>query len=481
MTSVDQTVGAELCFAPATTQRELVRTRTVSCVELCDAHLATIERENPQVNAIVTLTAELARREAERADEMLRIGAPVGLLHGLPVAHKDFTATAGIRTTLGSPLYADNVPKANALSIQRLKDEGAVTLGKTNTPEFAAGSQTYNALFGATRNPYDLSRTSGGSSGGAAAALASGMVALADGTDMGGSLRNPASFCNVVGIRTSPGRVPVHPSPAPWHPYVIHGPMGRTVADVALMLAAMAGPDPRVPIALDEPGDRFLGRLDRDFRGVRVAWSRTLGGLPVEPEVTAALEAQRHVLETLGCVVEEVEPDMTGADEAFRVWRAWLFELILGRHYDEDRDQLGADVVLNVAEGRALGGPEIARAEVVRSALWERTRSFMDDYEFLLAPVVQVLPFDVELPFPTAIAGEPSPSYIDWMRSCTRISATGLPAASVPFAFSASGLPVGLQVIGRHQRDWDVLQLAHAIESVAGAGARRPPRSGDAG
>lgn len=480
MSTAATTADVELCFAPATTQRELLRTRAISCVELVEAHLAQIERENPQVNAIVTLTAELAREEAARADAMLRVGAPVGLLHGLPVAHKDFTATAGIRTTLGSPLYADHVPTTSALSIQRLKDEGAITLGKTNTPEFAAGSHTYNSLFGPTRNPYDLALSAGGSSGGASAALASGMVALADGTDMGGSLRNPASFCNVVGIRTSPGRVPVHPSPAPWHPYTIHGPMGRTVSDVALMLAAMAGPDPRVPIALAEPGERFLGRLDRDFRGVRVAWSRTLGGLPVDPAVTAALDARRSLLEDLGCIVEDVEPDMTGADEAFRVWRAWLFELILGRHYDEDRDQLNPDVIANVEEGRALTGPQIAQAEAARTALYGRMMSFMDDYEFLLAPVVQVLPFPVETTFPTEVAGVPTPYYIDWMKGCTRISAVGLPAASVPFAFSDSGLPVGLQVVGRHQQDWDVLQLAYAIESADPVHARRPPSAAGA-
>lgn len=467
--------GDDICMAPAVEQARRLRAREVSAVEVLHAHLDQIAATNPAVNAIVTLTDELAREEAASADRALAAGEEVGLLHGLPVVHKDFIATAGIRTTLGSPLYADNVPSVSALSVQRLKQAGAVTVGKSNTPEFAAGSQTYNALFGATRNPYDTTRTSGGSSGGAAAALACGMVPLADGTDMGGSLRNPASFCNVVGLRPSPGRVPVWPSPAPWSPLIVHGPMARTVADVALMLAATAGPDSRSPIALEEPGSRFLGSLERDFTGVRVAWSTNLGQLPVEPAVTAALERQRSVLTDIGCRVDEVEPDFTGADEAFRVWRAWLFELILGRHYDEDRDRLGEDVQWNVRQGRELTGPMLAAAETGHAALYFRLRDFMEDYEFILAPVVQVLPFDVDVTYPRSIDGVEAPAYIDWMKSCSWVSATGLPAASVPFAFSDDGLPVGLQVIGRPRDDWGVLQFCHAVEQASETGHVRPP------
>lgn len=466
----------DICFTSAVDQSRLLRTREISAFELVQAHLEQIALVNPKVNAIVTLTDELALAEASRADRALGAGEDVGVLHGLPVAHKDFTATAGIRTTLGSPLYRDNVPKVSALSIERLKGAGAITMGKSNTPEFAAGSQTYNAVFGATRNPYDPTRTSGGSSGGSAAALACGMVPLADGTDMGGSLRNPASFCNVVGLRPSPGRVPVWPSPAPWDHLIVHGPMARTVGDVALMLAAMAGPDSRSPIALEEPGKRFLDTLDRDFSGVRVAWSRDLGGLPIEPGVTEALEGQRDVLEQLGCEVIDVEPDFSGADEAFRVWRAWLFDLILGKHYDEDREHLGEDVQWNVREGRALTGSMLARGAAQQAAVYFRTRDFLADYEFLLAPVVQVLPFDVDVPFPTSIAGVDTPRYIDWMKSCYWVSATGLPAASVPFAFTDSGLPVGLQVIGRHRDDWGVLQFARAVERASDCGQVRPPQ-----
>ncbi len=465
----------ELCLKPATEQFALLRGREVSAVELLEHHLAVVERVDPAVNAIVTRTEELARSRAVAADRALADGT-AGALCGLPVAHKDFTATKGIRTTLGSPLFADHVPDVDALCVERIRGAGAVTVGKTNTPELAAGSQTYNALFGATRNPYALDRTSGGSSGGAAAALACGMVAIADGTDMGGSLRNPASFCNVVGLRPSPGVVPVLPTPSLWEPLVIHGPMGRTVGDVALLLSVMAGPDPRAPLGSGLPAG-LGGSLERDLRGVRIAWSRDLDGLPVEPGVTEVLERQRALLERLGCVVEEVEPDLSGADEAFEAWRAFLFELGFGALYDDEerRQLLNEDVQWNIRQGKALSAGELAAAERARGALYARTVALLQRYDFLVGPVVQVLPFDVEKPYPTSIAGQPMGSYIEWMRSCSRISATALPAVSVPFGFTDDGLPVGLQIVGRQLGDWEVLQFAHAIEREAGCIERRPP------
>jgi amidase len=467
--------GREVCLLSAADQARLVRERHLSCLELVREHLQAIEEINPLVNAIVTLTPDAAIAAARRADDELSRGRSLGPLHGLPVAHKDFTPTAGVRTTFGSPLYADHVPTQDALCVERLKQAGAVSVGKTNTPEFAAGSQTYNQLFGATLNPYDRSRTCGGSSGGAAVALACGMVALADGTDLGGSLRNPASFCNVVGLRASFGRVPVWPTPAPWCPLIAHGPMARTVQDVALMMAAMAGPDDRVPVCHQESGAVYLRPLERDLRGVRVAWSRDLGGLPVQAAVTEALERERGVLDLLGCRVEEIEPDFTGADEAFTAWRAWLFELSFGALYDRDRDRLGEDVAWNIEQGRSLTGPQLARAERLHAELDHRLRGFMRDREFLLAPVVQMLPFDVEQHYPREIEGVAMSSYIDWMKSCYHVSAAGLPACSVPFGFSDGGLPVGLQVIGRHNDEWGVLQLAHAIERETQHWRRRPP------
>src|SRR6059036_3280673 len=287
----------DLCFSTAVELARRIRAREVSVTEVVQAHLAQIERVNPKVNAIVTLTAEQALADARVKDAALARGETPGPLFGLPVAHKDLVPTRGIRTTFGSPIYRDHVPDQDALLVERLRAAGAVTVGKTNTPEFGAGSQTFNEVFGRTLNPYDLTKTCGGSSGGAAVALACGLVPLADGSDHGGSLRNPANFCNIVGFRTAPGRVPVWPREMAWSALSVQGPMARTVADAALLLSAMAGPDPRSPIAIAEPGDRFRAQLGRDFKGVRVAWSRDLGGLPIDRRVTAALEARRAVLE----------------------------------------------------------------------------------------------------------------------------------------------------------------------------------------
>jgi amidase len=465
----------EICFLTACEQARRIRARELSCVEVMEAHLAQITRVNPLVNAIVTLLPEQAMQGARAADAALARGDAVGPLHGLPLAHKDLVPTKGIRTTFGSPIFREFVPDMDALIVERLRHAGAIMIGKTNTPEFGAGSQTFNQVFGATHNPYDLSKTCGGSSGGAAVALACGMLPIADGSDMGGSLRNPASFCNVVGLRTAPGRVPIWPSEASWATLSVAGPMARTVADVALMLSAMAGPDPRSPIALAEPGERFARPLDRDFAGVRVAWSRDFGGLPVDPRVTAAIDAQQHVFAALGCAVEDADPGWDGADEAFKAWRAWHFELSRGRLLDAHRDQMKDTVIWNIEEGQRLSGPQLAAAERQRSALYQRLWAFMERYEFLILPVSQVPPFDIEQPYLTEINGVAMATYIDWMRSCYYVSTTGLPAISVPCGFTPEGLPVGVQIVGRHQDEWGLLQLAHAFEQATGFWKQRPP------
>ncbi|HEX7954297.1 MAG TPA: amidase family protein, partial [Burkholderiales bacterium] len=351
---------------------------------------------------------------------------------------------------------------------------GAITVGKTNTPEFGAGSQTFNAVFGATRNPYDLDRTCGGSSGGAAAALACGMLPIADGTDMGGSLRNPASFCNVVGLRPSAGRVPYWPSASAWFPLAVAGPMARTVQDVALTLSAIAGPDARAPISLHEPGSSFGRPLERDLRNVRIAWSADLGGLPLEPEVARVMQAQRDTFTAMGCIVEEATPDLRDADEIFAVMRAWNFELAFGSLLKTDRARMKDTVVWNIEQGARLTGPQVGAAEVKRTQLFHRMREFMQKFDFLVAPVVQVLPFDVDVPYPTRINGVELGSYIDWMRSCSRITVTGAPALSVPCGFSSTGLPVGLQIIGRQDDDFGVLQIGHAFEQATGFWKRQP-------
>jgi amidase len=344
---------------------------------------------------------------------------------------------------------------------------GAIAIGKTNTPEFGAGSQTFNPVFGATLNPYDLTRTCGGSSGGAAVALACDLLPFADGSDMGGSLRNPASFCNVVGLRTSPGRVPVWPAMAAWSPLSVDGPMGRSVEDAALLLSAIAGPDDRSPISLTDPGKMFAAPLGRDFKGVRVAWWRDLGGVPVDPRVRAVVDGQRATFESLGCIVEEAEPRFAGCDGVFKTLRAMAFltgvaERVKGRH-----DEVKETIRWELDRGAQLTPAEIVRAETIRTELYHRMRRFMEQYEFFVLPVAQVPPFDVTQPYPTDIDGVAMETYIDWMKSCYFISVLGNPAISVPAGFTAEGLPVGLQIVGRHRDDLGLLRIAHAYEQAS--------------
>ncbi len=464
----------EICCMTATELAARIRGRSLSATEVMEAHLARIEAVNPRVNAIVTLLPERAMQGARTADEEIAKGLPVGPLHGLPVAHKDLALTKGIRTTFGSPIFADFVPETDALIVERLKAGGAITVGKTNTPEFGAGSQTFNEVFGETLNPYDTTKTCGGSSGGAAVALACGMLPIADGSDMGGSLRNPASFCNVVGLRPSPGRVPTWPDIAP-HPFSVEGPMARTVADVALMLGVIAGPDPRSPLSISEPGGIFSRPLHRDFREVRVAWSKDLGGLPVDGDVAAVIEGGRRAFEALGCRVEDAEPDLTDADEVFKVLRAWRFELAYGELLEKHRKEMKDTVVWNIEEGTRLSGPKLGWAERRRAELYQGAREFMQAHEFLVLPVSQVPPFDAGLRYPTSINGEPMQTYIDWMKSCYLVTVMGLPAISVPCGFTPEGLPVGIQIVGRPRDDLGVLQLAYAFEEATGHGSHRPP------
>jgi len=438
------------------------------------AHLERIEAVNPRLNAIVTLLPERGLEGARRADAAVARGERLGPLHGLPVAHKDLHLTAGIRTTQGSTLFRDYVPNRDDLIVERIRQAGAICIGKTNVPEFGAGSQTFNEIFGETRNPYDPSKTCGGSSGGAAVSLASGMLPLADGSDMGGSLRNPASFCNVVGLRPSPGRVPQHPQALAWQELGVQGPMARNVADTALLLSAISGPDPRSPIAIDEDPARFAQPLERDFRGTRIACSHDLGGLPVDARVSAALSGAGPVLRELGCCVEDAEPDLSEADEVFQVLRAFHFALRFAAAPDSALDLVKDTVRWNVEKGRALSANQIGEAELKRTRVYHQMREFMQRYEFLVLPVSQVPPFPIEERWVTEIGGQQQETYIDWMKSCYLITVTGHPAISVPCGFSPDGLPVGLQIVGRHRDDWGVLQLAYAFEQATRTGERRP-------
>ncbi|WP_019142342.1 amidase [Noviherbaspirillum massiliense] len=467
-------MSQDICFMTATEMAAQIRAGQLSAREVMSAHLAQIERINPQVNAIVTLHAEQAMASAKAADEAQARGEPLGPLHGVPVAHKDLMLTKGMRTTFGSKVHEHFVPTRSALVVERQQQAGAISVGKTNTPEFGAGSQTFNAVFGVTRNPYDLSKTCGGSSGGSAVALATGMVPLADGTDMGGSLRCPANYCNVVGLRPSVGRVPQVPALDGWGNLSVSGPLARTVEDLALHLSVMAGPDARDPLAISEDGARFRAPLAHDFRGVRIAWSPDMGGLPVDRRVVQAIDAQRKVFEQLGCRVEEACPDFRDAHEVFMAIRAYNFELQLGAVMDQHPGVLKDTVVWNIEAGRKLTGTQIARAEKLRTALFQRMHQFMQSYDYIVFPVNQVPPFPVEQQYVTEIDGVKMDNYIDWMRSCYYISATTHPAISVPAGFTQDGLPVGLQIVGRHRGEFELLQIAHAFEQATGIGRKRP-------
>ena len=472
MPNVAKTPGEELCDLTAIELAARIRRKQVSAREVLTAHLARIGRLNPKINAIVTLVADRAMADANAADERQARGGELGPLHGLPVAHKDLVSTAGIRTTFGSPLFRNNVPTTDALIVKRIRAAGAVTLGKTNTPEFGAGSNTFNPVFGATVNPYDARKTAGGSSGGAAAALRCGMVPIADGSDTGGSLRNPAAFTNVVGFRPSPGRVP--DDDGSWSPLSTSGPMGRTVADVALLLSAIAGPHAPDPLMIDEDGARFRRPLERDFKGTRIAWFKSLGGLPFEPEILRVVNANRQVFIDLGCVVEEAEPDFTGVDEAFPILRHLSYHARYASLARANPTMVKDTVKWEIAEAERNTGADVARAAERQARMYSDVARFFERYEYFVLPVTQVEPYDVTTEYPTRVAGVTMPTYIDWMRSCWYVTFMAVPAISVPAGFTASGLPVGIQIVGRHRADWSVLQLAHAFERATRHGERRP-------
>ena len=457
----------------ATEQLAQLEARTISAREVLAEHLEQVNAWNPVVNAIVTLDTDGAMADAQSIDDRRVAGEPVGLLAGLPVAHKDLEPVAGMRSTSGSPILSDFIPTESSIIVDRMKAADAVTLGKTNTPEFGAGSQTFNSVFGVTRNPYDSGRTCGGSSGGAAVALATGMVSLADGSDMGGSLRNPASFCNVVGMRPSAGLVPTGPTDSPWSTLSVKGPMARSVSDVALLMQAIAGSSNDSPISL--PGDprTFARSLDCNLTGVRIAWSSDLG-LPVDPEVVATLAFARDVFANLGCEVVDASPDLRDAAEIFQVLRAWAFEMRCGPLYETKREQMKDTVRWNIEEARRRSLSDHVNASRKHARLFRHMQSFMTRYEALVLPVSQVVPFPVETEWVTEIDGQSMETYIDWMRSCSDISVTGLPAISVPAGFTAGGLPVGLQIVGRHREDFRTMQIAHMFEQVTETGQREP-------
>ncbi len=465
----------DLCFFSARELTTLIRERRLSAHELMAAHLRRIERLNPTLNAIVAkLDDDACLALADAADRRNATGEKVGPLHGLPFAFKDLEAAVGFPLTLGSPILRSFMPLEDTVIVERLRKAGVIPIGKTNVPEFGMGSHTYNAVYGRTLNPYDTTKSAGGSSGGAGAALAAGLLPLADGSDYGGSLRNPANFNNVVGFRPTVGLVPLAPHPFPFVGFMVKGPMARSVADAALLLSVMAGADARDPgCRQSEPG-AFTQPLDRDLHDVRVAWCPDLGGLPLDPRVRTVLDGQRTIFEDLGCIVEDACPDLGGADDIFVDIRKWMSSNRLGFLLESFRDQMKPEAIWEVESGSRLSGADIAKAMVQHGELMERVRRFQEKYEFLVCAVNQVPPFDVTLDWPKEIDGVPMEHYLSWMKSAYWITVTFCPAISVPAGFTPEGLPVGIQIVGRGRDDLGVLQIAHAFEQATGFGRTRP-------
>jgi amidase len=466
----------DLCFTPATRLARMIRRRSVSPLEITRAVLDRIERVNPRLNAYCTVAADQALAAARAATAAVRRGARLGPLHGIPVSIKDLTPTRGIRTTWGSKIYEHHVPEEDGLVVERLRAAGAIVVGKTNTPEFGAGANTRNDVFGPTRNPWNPALTCGGSTGGGAVALATGMGPLAQGSDLGGSLRIPAAFCGVVGLRPSPGLVPVHPTVLAWDTYGVQGPMARTVADVALMLAAIAGPDPRSPISYPVDTRRFLGAVARpSVRGIRIAWGGDLGVTPVDEEVLAVARSAVRVFRRLGARVEEAHPDFEGLHEIVLSSRGARMVGLHEEKFAKWRDVMQEHLRKNIEYGLGLGASEIGRAERLRTALWHRVRQFLERYDLILTPTTAVKPFPVETWYPTEINGRPMGSYIDWVLLTYAFTVIGVPALSVPCGFTRDGLPVGLQIAGRWRDEVTVLRAAAAFEEAAPWADRRPP------
>jgi amidase len=466
----------DLCFTPATRLAALIRARKVSPLEVMRAVLERIERVNPALNAYCTVATDQALAAARAATRVMTRSAKLAPLHGIPVSIKDLTPTRGIRTTWGSKIFEDHVPDADGLIVERLKAAGAIVIGKTNTPEYGAGANTFNAVFGATRNPWNPRLTCGGSTGGGAVALATGMGPLAQGSDLGGSLRIPAAFCGVVGMRPSPGLVPVYPVVTAWDSLSVQGPMARTVGDLALMLSVIAGPDPRSPISYLVDRRTFTAAVrGPSLSGARIAWSADLGITPVDDEIRRVTTAATRVLRRLDARVDEAHPDFTGLLDVVLASRGLS---MVARHEDKLpkwRDVMQENLVKNIEHGLGLRASELGRAERLRTELWERVRRFQERYDFIVTPTTAIPPFPVETIYPREINGVPMQNYIQWVLLTYAFTVVGLPAISVPCGFTRDGLPVGLQIVGRWRDDASVLRAASAFEAAAPWADHRPP------
>ena len=465
-----------LCFTSARELARLIRAKQVSCREVMSAYLAQINRLNPLLTAIVArLDDDRCMALADAADRAMARGEGVGPLHGLPTAFKDLEPAAGFPFTKGSPIYKDVIATEDSAIVERIRRAGAIPIGKTNVPEFGMGSHTYNNVYGVTRNPYDRTKSAGGSSGGAAAALAAGLLPFADGGDLGGSLRNPANFNNIVALRPSVGLVPNTPVQIPFVGMTVKGPMARSVADVGFLLSIVAGADPRDPQSYASVPSVFSGSLERDFKNVRIAWCLDLGGLPLDRRVKTVLESHRKTFEQLGCIVEDACPDFGDVDDTFMTLRAWATRHVYGPLLAGHRAYIKPEAIWEIERGARISGEDVARALAQQGQLLERIRTFQEQYELLVCAVNQVPPFDANETWPRSIAGVAMENYVAWMKSAYWISTTCRPAISVPAGFTDEGLPVGVQIVGRYREDLKVLKIAHAFEQLTGFGMRRPP------
>lgn len=466
----------------ALTAREavgLLRAGEVSPVEMVDAAAERIAAVDGDVNALPTLCLDQARDQAKSLVTPENPGP--GWLAGLPIVVKDLNEVAGVRTTFGSPIFADNVPDRDEISVSHLRRSGAVFLGKSNTPEFGAGANTFNEVFGKTVNPWNTALTCGGSSGGSAVALATGMAWLATGSDLGGSLRTPASFCSIVGLRPSPGRVAHGPGRNPFQMFSVDGPMGRTVGDVALMLDAEVGRNPRDPISLERPVTSFQAAVDAPRAPVRVGFTRDLGIGPVDPEVADICAAAAGRFADAGTVVEEAAPDCGDILDIFQAMRAALFVGTRAPLLEEHRDQLKPEMVWNIEKGMQMTVGDMGKAWVAQGALYQRLTAWFEEYDLLALPTAIVPPFDVDRRYLDRLGDHVFDNYIDWVYVAYVATLTSSPAISVPCGFTATGLPVGLQLIGKPRGEAELLSFAATLEQLLALGKLTPldPRPGE--
>ncbi|HEX7788296.1 MAG TPA: amidase [Methylomirabilota bacterium] len=467
-------MAPDLAWLTAQELAALVRARKISPVEVVDAVLARIEQLNPALNCFAAVTADEARDAAVAAEVAVMTGEALGPLHGVPVSIKDLLFTRRVLTTGGSRLFADHVPEEDAVAVERLKGAGAIIIGKTTTPEFGHKAVTESPLLGITRNPWNPALTSGGSSGGAAVAVAAGLGPLAVGTDGGGSIRVPASFCGIYGLKPSFGRVPQAPGFPGWENLSHTGPMTRTVRDAALMLDVIAGPDDRDRYSLPAPGRSYLPACGEGIAGLSVAWTPDLGYARVDPEVADLCAAAAERFESLGSHVEVVSPSWEDPEELFRItvgaesWGAW------GDRLEAEGDKMDRSFRAFLKFGATVTSQQLLRALRGRNEFWAEVQRFLARFDLLITPTVAVPPFAVGQPGLNEINGQPS-SPLGWMPFCFPFNLTGQPAASVPVGFTRAGLPVGLQIVGRRHADHTVLAASAAFEAAQPWADRRPP------